>query len=690
MQLHRKISLSALACALSTLNAQDSKENNEPIYELKEYVVSAGPIARAIEDYSTPVTSLDAKDIQKEGGSSLGALLDGQPGVTATSFGGGASRPIIRGFDGPRVRILESSLGSLDVSETSPDHAVSIEPLLTDRVEVLRGPSTLLYGSSAIGGVVNVMGKEIPRKRVDPKGYEGAIETRYDSVSDGETHLGYGTVGGENWAISVSGLKRNADNYEIASDAESSHDEEEEHEEESSDELDSSFVETDYYAIGGTWFFGEQNYLGASYSVYDSYYGVPGHEHEHEDDDDHDHEEEEEGVAIDLERKRFDLELAIFDPTNWIEAARIRFGYTDYEHTEIEDGEDATVFSRDGWELRAEATHTEWSIIDEGIFGVQISNTDFEALGEEGAAFGPATQTSNQAIFISEHIHRGDWHYEFGGRLETQQIDADGASDYSDVAVSLAASAIYNIDKRNSLALSIQRSQRHPTSTELYADGEHVATSQYEYGDEDLGLETAYGLDLTYRYQGDTWEASASAFYTYFEDYIYASETDGAELGIDSDYDVYAYDHVNANFYGFEAELKHVLYRDETSELRISLMGDYVRAENRDDNDNLPRIPPLRIGGKVELTHGNWETGLLLRQAFDQHDTAPLETETDDYTELKLDLAYTFILGNDVNLTLFAQGDNLLDEEIRHHTSYIKDVAPLPGRNVTIGARLKF
>ncbi|MDQ8208961.1 TonB-dependent receptor [Coraliomargarita sp. SDUM461003] len=692
--------MSALACALTTLHADNNSVANTPIYELKEYIVSAGPVARAIEDYSSPFTSLDEAAIRKEGGSSLGELLDGQAGVTATSFGGGASRPIIRGFDGPRVRILEAGLGSLDVSETSPDHAVSVEPLLTDRVEILRGPSTLLYGSSAIGGVVNVMGKEIPRERVDSTGYEGAIETRYDSVSNGETHLGYGTIGGEHWTLSVTGLKRNADNYEIAGDAEAFHEEahdHDEHEEASSDELGSSFVETDYYSVGGSWSFGEQNYIGASFSSYNSNYGVPGHEHEHEeeeDDHDHDHDDEdehaEEGVAIDLERKRFDLELAIFDPIAWIEAARVRFGYTDYQHIELEGDETGTVFERDGLELRAEAAHYEWSIIDEGIVGIQISDTEFEATGEEGAAFGPATQTRNQAIFISEHIHHGDWHYEFGGRLETQQINAAGTTDYSDMAMSLAVGIIYDINERNSLALSLQRSQRHPTSTELYADGEHIATSQYERGDANLGLETAYGVDLTYRYQGNKWEASASLFYTYFEDYIYAAEADATALGIVSELDVYAYDHVNANFYGFEAELNRILFRSEDSQLQVGLMSDFVRAENRDGNDNLPRIPPLRMGGKIQWAHGKWDAGLLLRHAFEQNDTAPLETETDAYTELKADLAYTFQLGSGIDLTLFAQANNLLDEEIRHHTSYIKDVAPLPGRNVTIGARMEF
>ncbi len=243
------------AILISNLHADEEG----PVYQLENYLVSVGPIARPLSDYASPVTSLDGDAIQRSNAGTLGQLLEGQPGVASTSFGGGASRPIIRGFDGPRVRILESGLGSQDVSETSPDHAVAVEPLLIDRVEVLRGPSTLLYGSSAIDGVVNVMGKEIPRQPVDPKGYEGALESRYDTVSDGETYLGYGTVGGENWALRVTGLSRESDNYEIPGDAEIHHDDG--HEEESGDKLSDSFVENDYVSIGGTWFFGEQNLL---------------------------------------------------------------------------------------------------------------------------------------------------------------------------------------------------------------------------------------------------------------------------------------------------------------------------------------------------------------------------------------------------------------------------------------------
>jgi len=691
------------AILISNLHADEEG----PVYQLENYLVSVGPIARPLSDYASPVTSLDGDAIQRSNAGTLGQLLEGQPGVASTSFGGGASRPIIRGFDGPRVRILESGLGSQDVSETSPDHAVAVEPLLIDRVEVLRGPSTLLYGSSAIGGVVNVMGKEIPRQPVDPKGYEGALESRYDTVSDGETYLGYGTVGGENWALRVTGLSRESDNYEIPGDAEIHHDDG--HEEESGDKLSDSFVENDYVSIGGTWFFGEQNYIGASFSVLESYYGVSGHMHHEEAHDEKEGEEEEHheahsegGVAIDLERQRFDLELALFDVTDWIEAARVRFAYTDYEHSELEFGEEETheewaeaemhgheptSFSRESWELRAEASHGDLGFIDEGLLGINISDKDFEVEGEEGAAFGPATNTRSQAIFVSEHVHQGDWHYEFGGRVEAQQINVEGtASDYSDVALSLAAGIIYNIDELNSLALSIQRSERHPVSSELYANGEHLATRQFEVGDDDLGLETAYGLDLSYRHRSERWESSVSVFYVYFDDYILA-EAAGDEI---SDLPVYAYGAVDATFWGLEAELEHLLIDENGFKVRVAILGDFVNAENRDTGDHLPRIPPVRIGGKLRVGYGDWDAGLLVRHAFSQNDTNPLETDTDSYTELKLDLGYTFELGNGVDLTVFARAENLLDEEIRHHTSFLKDLAPLPGRNFTLGARLEF
>lgn len=688
MKTYHRLTLLALICGMLPASAEER-------YKLDDYTVSAGPLARAIDDFASPFSSLDDEAIRQSNAGTLGDLLNGQPGVTASSFGGGASRPIIRGFDGPRVSILESGLGTADVSETSPDHAVTVEPLLTQRIEVLRGPATLLYGSSAIGGVVNVVGRELPREQ-PTRTLSGAFEARHDTVSDAETLLGYATFSEGPLVVTVQGLKRRADDYEISSHPEAVPDEPKE-----GDTLASSFVETDFYSAGASWFFNERDYVGLAVSGYDSFYGVPGHEHAHDDDDDADDEEhgEEEGIAIDLERTRVDAELALFEPMQWIEAIRVRLGYTDYEHTEFgsEEGEieAAATFERESWELRAEAAHYDWAIFTEGIFGIQLVDTDFQAIGEEikgenpgEFAFGPPSTTRSQAFFFSEHIHNDDsnLHFDIGGRIERQTVDVDGAEDYSDTAFSLGFSTIWKINKDNSLALSLQRTERHPNATELYSSGPHLATSQFQVGDEDLGKETAYGVDLTYRYRSDDWEATVSAFYTYFEDYIFDANQ-GSQINA---LDVYHYVAADALFYGFEAEIDYIAYRSGDTTLRLGVLADYVFAENRDDKEDLPRIPPFRLGGKAELEYGNWNAGVLLRRSFDQKDTAPGETDTDGFTELEADLSYSYDLGNGMLLTAFARANNLLNEEVRHHSSFIKDEAPRPGRNFTIGARVEF
>lgn len=649
------------------------------MYRLDEYIVSAGPVLQAVGEFVNPLSVMDEAAIRRAGGSTLGDLLSSQPGVHASSFGAGASRPIIRGFDGPRVRILDSSIESVDVSDTSPDHAVGVEPMLIERVEIIRGPATLLYGSSAIGGVVNVVGKEIPRERVSsPSGYQGAFEARHDSASKGETFLGYGQAGGENWALSITGLSRESEDYDIPARADLNDPAE-------PGQLLNSFVETDTFSAGGSWFFGERNYLGAAYSRYESLYGVPG----------------DEPVSIDLERDRFHAEMVVYEPVDWVEAARVRLGYTDYTHTELEDGAPGTVFERENWELRADASHQAWGPVDEGVIGLQIADSDTAAIGDE--AFTPPATTRNQAIFASEHIHAGEWHYEFGGRLERQDATADGASrDYEDLAFSLAAGFIWNFAEAHSLALNLQRSQRHPNSTELFAEGPHLATSQFERGDSNLDLETAYGVDLSYNYNSANWSSTLTFFYTRFNDFIFAENlgfqtdpdgdvaADGAAFDAAQALDTYQFAAVDADFWGFEAEIDRVIYASADSRLTLGLLADYVRAENRDSHDPLPRIPPLRVGLRADLERGPWTAGLLLRRAFNQNHEAPVETETRGYTELSLDVERAIELGNGLQLSVFARADNLLDEDIRHHSSFLKDVAPLPGRSATIGARLEF
>jgi iron complex outermembrane receptor protein len=721
------INSSAFACAALSVTAVHADLSDE-VYVLDDFCVTAGPLARPIGEYASPFSSLDESAIQNSSANSIGQLLEGLPGVSATSYGAGASRPVIRGLDGPRVSVLESGLGSLDVAITSPDHAVTIEPLLVDRVEILRGPSALLYGGAAIGGVVNVISKEMPRERVASDTVTGALETRFDSVSDGETFLGYATTGGEDWAVSFTGLERKAENYSIPDgsvihEEEEGHDEEEEeHEEGPTDILADSYLENSSYSIGATHFFGERNYIGASFSKYDSYYGVPGHAHEeHEEEGGAEEEEEEHGVYIDLLRERFDLEVALFDPTDWIAAARVRFGISDYTHTEYEE-DHATVFDREGWELRADAAHNAWSIFDHGVIGAQILDADFLAAGEEeehegeeegehdehegeAAAFGPASETQNQAIFLSEHMHNGAWHFEVGGRLESQQVEVDKTEDatlkdYDDTAYSLAASVIYDLNDNDTLAISLQRSQRHPNSTELYANGPHHATSQFEIGDDDLGVETAYTVDLSYRLQRNLWNANLTVFYTQFDNHIFSSftgeydmeeHTENGVTVLEEGLPKYAYVATDAKFYGFEAEFGRQLVQTDSLQMSAKILMDSVRAENKDTGANLPRIPPFRVGGEIMLESGPWEGSLLVRRVFKQDRiVAAQETETAAYTDLRLEVAYKHALAGGDVLSIFARGDNLLDEVIRHHSSFVKDKAPLPGRNLMVGARVQF
>ena len=678
---HFFIKSGAMLCA-TTFLASVRAETPETIHELDDFVVSSGSTLNSLADYAAPVGVIDEQALQRNTGGSLASALDWQPGVSSSSFTSGASRPILRGFDGYRVRILNSGLESLDASSISPDHGTAIEPLLVDRVEILRGPSTLLYGSSAIGGAVNVIGKEMPRERVDSeKQYTGAVEARHNTVSDGDTYLGYATVGQDDWAVAVTGLKRNDDDYDIPSDAQD--------EDASGDTLENSFFDSEAYSIGASWFFQEANRIGFAYSHYESRYGVPGHHHheeeDHDDDhDDHDDDEEEENVHIDMDRDQYDMDLEVVEPFEGIEALRVRLGYTDYQHKEMEGGVEATKFENEGWELRTEAIHSPWSIIDEGVIGIQASNTDFSARGEE--AFTPSSTTETQAIFASEHIHGEHMRYEFGGRIERTKVSASGYSDYDEVALSMAIAATWQINPENELSLVLQRSQRNPSSTELYADGAHLATEQYILGDANLDRETAYGVDLTYLTQHDVWEAELSLFYVYYDDYIYEEY-----LGYETDHvDTYQYTSVDAQFYGFEASLDYTLFQSHDSTVILGFMSDYVRALNNSDDNDLPRTPPLRIGSRLSVEHGLWTAGIEVRHAFKQDDTAPDETSTDGYTQLNADLSRRVEFSNEIAAVFFLRAENLLDEEIRYATSYLKDEVPMPGINLTLGTRIEF
>ncbi|MCY1280688.1 putative TonB-dependent receptor [compost metagenome] len=682
----------AWAVAAALTPAVPAVADSEPgSVELESSVISASPLARSAERMVTPAAALEGDALVERRQATLGETLDGLPGVRGSSFGAGASRPVIRGLDGARVKVLSDGADVLDASTVSPDHAVTSEPLLAERIEVLKGPATLLYGGGAIGGVVNVIDKKVPT-RVPENGYEGELEWRGNSVANESTGLFGITAGAGNFAARVEGLKRNADEYEIPG-AEG---------EPRSDKQPGSYNDTETGTLGGSWV-GERGYLGLAYTRQQNRYGLLGHahadchthapadwhcvdEHGHDDhDEDHDHEDEHEHVEgvpyIDLDQRRWDLRGEYSEPLAGFESARLRVGHSDYEHREMEEGVAATTFKNKATDGRVELTH-EPLLGWRGVFGGQTLRRDFEALGEE--AYVPPTLTRNHALFLLEEYSLDDWRYELGLRHEWQDIDVDAAQPDTDhQGTSISAGAVWTFAPDYSLGFSLSRSQRLPTAEELYADGPHAATRTIELGNPDLDEETAHNVDLTLRKFAGRTTFSLSLFRNQVDDFIYAADTGHAP---GAGYREIEYRQHDAVLTGAEGEVRF----QATDAFALTLFGDHVRGKLRDGGGDLPRIPADRLGVRLEQAFSAALDGQLeFYRVQRQDDLADYETETGGYNMLGASLGYRGSLGQ-TDYLLYLRGDNLLDTKAREHTSFIKDEVLLPGRNLTAGVRLSF
>lgn len=656
--------------------------------ELDASVVSASALASSAQEMTSPVLVLEDEALMLKRAATLGETLDGLPGVQAASFGAGASRPVIRGLDGGRVKVLSDGVDVLDASTASQDHAVSVEPLLAERIEVLKGPATLLYGGGAIGGVVNVIDRKVPTY-VPDKGYEGEFELRANSVANEGAGLFGITAGAGNFAMRAEGVKRQADDYEIPG-AEG---------EPRNDKQAGSYNDTDSYSLGGS-FIAERGYLGLAWSRQENRYGLLAHahadchqdaslwhcgEHEHgeggHEEDEHEHEEHGEAVPyIRLEQDRWDLRGELNDPLPGFELARLRAGHSDYRHAEIEDGEQAAVFENRASEARLELTHRPllgWH----GVLGGQTTHRDFARLTAENPM--PQSLTRNHALFVLEEYTAGAWRYELGARHEWQDIDADsGAPDADHSGTSLSAGAVWTFAPQYSLGLSLSRAQRLPSAEELYAFGPHAASRTIELGNPDLGEETSHNAELTLRKFAGPTTFTLSLFRNQVDDFIYA-----ADLGLDteSDYRVVEYRQADAVLSGAEGEVRHQF----TGRFAVSLFGDTVRGRLREGGD-LPRIPADRLGVRLEQRFSRALDGQLeFFRVQRQNELAAFETETAGYNMLGASLGYHGHLSQ-ADYRLYFKVDNLLDAEARQHSSLIKDEVLLPGRNLTVGMRVTF
>jgi len=652
---------------------------------LAPITVSASPLGLDPDSMALPALVLGGDALIERRQDTLGDTLDGMPGIHSDTFGGGASRPVIRGQTAPRVKVLSDGSELMDASNISPDHAVTAEPLLAERIEVLRGPATLLYGGGAIGGVVNVLDRKIPTA-VPEKGVEAEAEVR-GATGTGERAGTVGiTAGTGEFAVRVEGLKRRSDDYKVP--------------DWPGGELEGSYSKSSQGTVGLSWVT-PRGYVGVAYTYLESEYGLPGHNHEYEgchphgthlhcgghdhghgghDDHDHDHEHEEEDPPyVKLRSNRVDLRAEYTEPFAGFEKIRFRGGLTDYQHQEIEGGEVGTTFKNRGYDARLELEHKPlygWR----GVVGIQNAFSDFSADGEE--AFLPRSDTRSMGIFLLEEYKLADWRFELGARQDWQRISPEGDHPRSNQSgTSLSASAIWDFAPQYSIALSLSRSQRLPSAQELYADGVHLATNTYEIGNPDLGKETSRNIDLTLRkHEGDT-TFSLSAFHNRVKNYIYANTLDQFE-----DFRLIEYTQRDAEFTGLEGELRHQF----TKVFSAAVFGDYVRGKLTGGGGNLPRIPAARLGVRADAKWRQWSGGVEYAHVFRQNDIASYESGTPGYDMVNAVVSYRGGLGADAGYEIYVRGTNLLDKLAYNHASFISKVAPLPGRSVLLGVRVTY
>ncbi|MER2514775.1 MAG: TonB-dependent receptor [Nitrosomonas ureae] len=600
----------------------------------------------------------------------LGDTLAHELGVTSSSFGPGAGRPIIRGQDGERVRVMENSMGTGDISVISPDHAVATETLNATRIEILRGPSTLLYGSGVSGGIVNVLNDRIPDRLF--KTPQANFEGRFNSAL--EERSGVLTASGSKGRISwnIEGMKRKTNDIHIPGRA-NPNDPESEIGLVRNSAIDSSNLSA------GSAYIGERGFVGMSVSRLENFYGIPGPE----------------GAKIDMGQTRYSLAGDLDNPFKGFQQLRTRFNYNDYQHKELEQsGEIGSRFKNDELEGRAELTHApvaQW----QGIMGVQLQHRNFTAKGEE--AFVPTSLSQSAGIFMVEKRNWQQWQFEIGGRFEHSNHNPRTAilQTRNFNLYSVSAGAAWKFIEGYQLDLTATRGQRAPNTVALFADGVHIATNTFEQGNSALNKETSNNFDVALQKTTGRITGRVNLFYNHINDYIFQQSRDSNNDGIADRVDdegivevngsflVQDFSQTRARFYGLEAEANIALLPDTVN---LRLFTDIVYGKLK-DNGNIPRITPQRFGFDLNLTQNKWQASFNLTRVVRQDRIAVLETETPGYTLMNTEIGYHMKLTQSVNYMLFLQGRNLLDSDIRMHTSFLKDTAPMAGRAIIGGIR---
>lgn len=687
---------------------QDNASNGDDDFHTDEPIVVTAPYVRSL-DILGNVTVLEGEELARDMRGQIGDTLTRQPGVSATSFSPGASRPVLRGFSGERVRVLTDGIGSIDVSNTSADHAVTIDPLTVERVEILRGPAVLLFGSQAIGGAVNLFDRRIPRAIPEDHAHVDALVGYGSAARDRSAGASVDLAASDKIVFHLDGSWRKSGDLRVpgyvvapalradlladaAIEAEEGHDDE---------AADLTALANARGRVAGTasesWTAGagvalitDGGKLGLSVGYYDSNYGIaerPGAGHAHGEEG----EAEEEGpatggadgVTIGLKQWRADVRGEVELGDGFFETLRLRGGFADYEHTEFEGTEVGTIFTNQGIEGRIEVAQADrggWR----GASGLQYSHRDFNAIGAE--AFVPRNLTDQFALFTLQELTTGAIGLEGALRYERTRVDAPTLGlDRRFSSVSGALGLSIDIADRSKITLSASRAERAPSAEELYSNGPHVATQSFEVGNQALRTERAWGAEASINVRRDSFTLGLTGYANWFDGFIYSDATGAEEDGLP----VFQYFQRDARVFGFEAEATARLAQFAGFNIVGDITADMTRARLTGGGGSLPRIPALRVLGGLEAQGKAIDARVEAEWVDKQTRITAFETQTKGHTMVNASLAWRPLPGSK-GLTLMLSANNIFDVTARRHASFTKDFVPLAGRDIRVTARASF
>jgi iron complex outermembrane receptor protein len=697
--------LKKLALALLLISFNEAIAAEKSLITLPTTPVTGNPLGVGSDQMVVPISILNGRELSLKRESTLAETLNSIPGVSNSSFGPSVGRPMIRGMDSDRIKILQNGVNNLDASNLSFDHGVSIDPLIIEQIDVIRGPATLLYGGGAVGGVVNAIDHRIPKEKL--QGITGRGEVRYGGANLEQSNAAVVDVGTGNFVMHFDAYNRDSKNLRIPGNAISNRLESTQVWNPEGGIVNSDGVHPGLYgtyptnhgrkkllnsqsetrggAVGASMIF-DRGYAGVSYAKHQTKYGSV----------------KEPGILLDMDTDRIDFASEIRDLGSFFERAKFKAAYTDYRHHEMDAVEIHTTFKNRGIDGTFELAHVPLLGL-KGVIGTQFDNGKFDAIGHE--AFIPNSKTNSQSVYVYEELPLNQHKMTFGLRHGKHEVESKGGGEedkFGDPSRkkfntnNAAIGGLYALNEQWSLTGNLSHNERAPSYFELFAKGVHTATGTYQEGQQDLKKEKSNGLDGQIRWKSGQNSLTFGAYFNKFSNYIGLLSTNTGVTVHEEEETLVT--HKTSIFSGIKAEFKGVELEGKTmltDYVQFNVRGDYVDAKDKTNGGYVPRISPLKLGAGLKYEFDRFGARLDVLHAFKQDRVATnynyeggKELMTDAYTNVSM--MATYKLPTQLNLEAFTRANNLLDQEIREHTSFLKDIAPMGGRSIMFGLRGEF